>query len=120
MTELMRSSGRRMMVERHLLRMPVMCSARPKGDTVIQELLAVVKCLWHFCTHPLGHHPIVCTDHGSLTWLRKFKNPENKLARWLDQLQEHEFEIVQRHSRKHSNIHVLQVPCKQCGVRVAY
>ena len=48
MTELMQSSGRRMMVERQLLRMPVMCSAKPKGDTVIQELLAVVKCLRQF------------------------------------------------------------------------
>lgn len=73
-----------------------MCSARPKGDTVIQELLAVVKFFQHFCSYLLGHHFIAWTDHGSLTRLCNFKNSENKLARWLEQLQEYEFEIVHR------------------------
>ena len=56
------------------------------------------------------------TDHGSLTWLRNFQNPEGQLARWLEKLQELDFEIVHRQGRKHSNADALsRFPCKQCG-----
>ena len=34
------------------------------------------------------------TDHSSLTWLYNFKEPEGQLARWLEQLEEYDFDIV--------------------------
>ena len=56
------------------------------------------------------------TDHGSLTWLRNFKEPESQLARWLEQLQELNFEIVHRRGRSHQNADALsRLPCRQCG-----
>ena len=45
MTEYGWSSRRRMMTERQLLRMPVKCSARPKGDTASQRESCWL--LWH-------------------------------------------------------------------------
>ena len=81
-----------------------------------RELLAVVTFLQHFRPYLLGRHFVVRTDHGSLTWLRNFKNPENQLARWLERMQEYDFDIVHRPGRKHGNADALsRVPCKQCG-----
>jgi hypothetical protein len=81
-----------------------------------RELLAVVTFLKHFRPYLLGCHFTVRTDHGSLAWLRNFKDPEGQLARWLEQLQEYDFEIVHRPGRLHRNADALsRIPCKQCG-----
>ena len=72
--------------------------------------------LQHFRPYLLGRHFVVQTDHGSLNWLCNFKNLKNQLARWLERMQEYDFDIVHRPSRKHGNADVLsRVPCKQCG-----
>jgi len=56
------------------------------------------------------------TDHGSLTWLQSFKEPEGQLARWLEKLQEYQFTIVHRQGKKHANADALsRLPCTQCG-----
>ena len=81
-----------------------------------RELLAVVTFLQQFRAYLLGRHFVVWTDHGSLTWLRNFKNPEGQLARWLEQLQEYDFSIVHRPGRRHHNADALsRIPCRQCG-----
>ncbi|KRZ82180.1 Retrovirus-related Pol polyprotein from transposon 17.6 [Trichinella sp. T8] len=55
------------------------------------------------------------TDHGSLTWLRNFKEPEGQVARWLQQLGEFDFEVIYRPGRKHQNADALsRGSCKQC------
>jgi hypothetical protein len=46
---------------------------------------------------------IVRTDHGSLTWLLRFKNPEGQMARWLQMLNTYNFEIIHRPGRQHGN-----------------
>ena len=59
---------------------------------------------------------MVRTDHGSLAWLTNFRNPEGQLARWLEQLQEFDFDIIHRPGRKHLNADALsRIPCRQCG-----
>ena len=64
----------------------------------------------------LGRRFTLRTDHGSLTWLRNFKEPEGQLARWLERLQEFDFEILHRRGRKHTNADALSHrPCRQCG-----
>ncbi len=59
-----------------------------------RELLAVVIFTRHFRPFLLGRKFTRQTDHGSLTWLRNFKEPEGQMARWLEQLQEYDFSIV--------------------------
>ena len=70
----------------------------------------------HFRPYLLGRHFTLCTDHGSLQWLRNFKEPEGQVARWLEALQELEFDIVHRKGRLHGNADALsRTPCEQCG-----
>lgn len=81
-----------------------------------RELLAIVTFLKQFRPYLLGRHFQVRSDHGSLTWLRNFKEPEGQLARWLEQLQEFDFDIIHRPGRLHKDADALsRIPCKQCG-----
>ena len=81
-----------------------------------RELLAVVTFVHHFRPYLLGRQFLLRTDHGSLTWLSNFKEPEGQLARWLERLQEYDFTITHRPGRKHQNADSLsRRPCTQCG-----
>ena len=42
-------------------------------------------------------------DHSSLRWLSNFKQPEGQLTRWLEILDQFDYDIVQRPERLHSN-----------------
>ena len=53
-----------------------------------RELLAVVVFTKQFRPYLLGRHFTIHTDHGSLTWLHNFKDPDGQLARWIISLQE--------------------------------
>ena len=46
-----------------------------------RELLAIVNSIKHYHHYLYGKPFRVRTDHGSLTWLLNFKNPEGQLAR---------------------------------------
>ena len=82
-----------------------------------KELLAVVTFVTHFDTYLLGHTFTLCTDHGPLTWLYSMKEPEGQVARWLEKLQEYNFEIVHRKGLRHINADALsRLPCHQCGL----
>ena len=73
-----------------------------------QELLAVIVFTQHFCPYLLGREFTLHTDHGSLTWLQTFRDPEGQLARWLEKLQQFNFNI-------HQNTDALsRLPCNQC------
>ena len=92
--------------------------SRPKRRYCVtrKELLAVVMFVQHFPPYLLGREFLLRTDHGSLTWLTNFKQPEGQLARWLECLQEFSFEIVHRSGKKHTNADALsRRPCSQCG-----
>ena len=81
-----------------------------------RELLAVVHFLQHFRPYLLGHQFQLRTDHGSLMWLRNFREPEGQMARWLERMQEYDFTVVHRPGRKHCNADALsRMPCRQCG-----
>lgn len=68
-----------------------------------RELLAVVHFVVHFRHYLLGRRFTLRSDHGALTWLFKFKQPEGQVARWLEQLSEFNFTIIHRPGRIHSN-----------------
>ena len=81
-----------------------------------RELLAVVTFVQHFRPYLLGREFLLRTDHGSLTWLTNFKEPEGQLARWLECLEEYTFETVHRPGKQHANADALsRRPCPQCG-----
>ena len=81
-----------------------------------RELLAVVTFIKHFRTYLLGNKFTLRTDHGSLTWLCNFREPEGQLARWIESLQEYDFEIIHQRGKLHSNADALsRIPCQQCG-----
>ena len=81
-----------------------------------KELLAVVTFIQHFRSYLLGREFQLRTDHGSLTWLATFRQPEGQLARWLEKLQEFHFFIVHRPGKRHGNADSLsRRPCTQCG-----
>ena len=61
-----------------------------------KQLLSVVTFIRYFRSFLLGQKFTLRTDHGSLTWLSKFKQPKGQLARWIEKLQEYNFDIVHR------------------------
>ena len=52
--------------------------------TTRRELLAVVASVKHYHHYIYGTKVTVRSDHGSLRWLRNFKQHEDQLARWLE------------------------------------
>ena len=68
-----------------------------------KELLAVINFVKYFRHYLYGRAFTVRTDHGSLRWLMKFKNPEGQIARWLETLSSYEFKIEHRPGRVHRN-----------------
>ena len=79
-----------------------------------RELLAVVVFTNKFHPYLLGRPFCLQTDHGSLLWLHNFKEPEGQLARWIEMLQEFNYEIGHREGRCHSNADSLsRISCNQ-------
>lgn len=61
-----------------------------------RELLAIVESLKSFHHYLYGRKFLIRTDHISLRWLMSFKDLEGQLARWLERLQQYEFQIIHR------------------------
>ena len=81
-----------------------------------RELLAIVESVKHFHQYIYGVKFTVRTDHGSITWLRNFKNPSAILARWLEVLSTYSFEIKFRSGILNKNADALsRRPCTSCA-----
>jgi hypothetical protein len=76
-----------------------------------RELLAVVASIKHFHHYLYGKHFKVRSDHGALSWLLNFKNPEGQLARWFEVLASYDFRIEHRAGLEHSCKILLQYFC---------
>ena len=77
-----------------------------------RELLAIVMAVKHFHPYLYGQKFKIRTDHGALTWLMRFKNPEGQTARWLEILSTYDMTIEHRAGRLHSNADALsRRPC---------
>jgi len=59
-----------------------------------RELLALVEAVKTFNHYLAGAPFIVKSDHAALQWLKNFKNPTGKLARWLERLAPYKFQVV--------------------------
>jgi len=72
-----------------------------------KELLAVVHFMRYFRQYLLGRQFRVRTDHATLTWLRRLREPIGQQARWLEVMQEFDFVIEHRPGSKHKNADAL-------------
>lgn len=78
-----------------------------------RELLAVVRATKHFRHYLLGRRFLLRTDHASLRWLTNFREPEGQVARWIQLLQEFDFELCHRAGTCHGNADALsRRPCQ--------
>ncbi|GBO17949.1 Retrovirus-related Pol polyprotein from transposon 297, partial [Araneus ventricosus] len=79
-----------------------------------KEILAIVKSIEHFHHYLYGRKSLLRTDHASLRWLLNFREPEGQIARWVQILQEYDFEIQHRKGTSHGNaIALSRRPCKE-------
>ena len=93
----------------------VMNKAERKYSVTRKELLAVVTFTKHFRSYLLGRRFVLRTDHSALQWLYSFKEPEGQTARWLEMLQEFDFQVIHRRGRDHGNADALSRPNIQSG-----
>ncbi len=71
------------------------------------EMLALVTNIDHLRYYFLGRQFRVRTDHRSLTWLMSFKEPQRQATRWLESMQEYDYEV----NTGLENNTVMQMPC---------
>ncbi|XP_077277424.1 uncharacterized protein LOC143905721 isoform X1 [Temnothorax americanus] len=83
-----------------------------------RELLAVVDSVKSFRHYLYGRKFLVRTDHVSLRWLMSFRNLEGQLARWLERLQQYDFDVYYRSGKAHGNADGLsRRPCLETSCR---
>ena len=82
-------------------------SPREKNYTTMEkEALAVVFATKHFRVYLLGNKFKLITDNSALTWLHSLE-PKGRIARWVMDLQEFEFEVTHRPGKENSNADAL-------------
>ena len=80
-----------------------------------KELLAVVTALKHFHSYLYGQSVLLRTDNAAVSWMRTLKLPTGQVARWLQELNTYNLEVIHRGGRSHSNADALsRMPCKAC------
>jgi len=72
-----------------------------------KELLALVTFVKKFRQYLLGRKFLIRTDHAALQWLRRTPEPIGQQARWLEILEEFDFDIQHRAGTKHCNADAL-------------
>ena len=85
-----------------------------------KELLAIVYSLKHFKQYLMGRSFKIRTDHAPLTWLRHTPDPIGQQARWLEIMEEYDFQVEHRPGVRHGNADsVSRRPCRivSCACR---
>ena len=72
-----------------------------------KELLAVVTFTKKFRQYLLGRPFVIRTDHAALQWLKRTPEPIGQQARWLEILEEFDYDIQHRPGRNHGNADAL-------------
>ena len=83
-----------------------------------RELLAVVTFLKLFKQYLLGRHFVVKTDHSALQWFRRSKEPVGQPGRWLEVMEEYDFDIEFCPGSKNGNADALSR--RPCGRATCY
>lgn len=66
-----------------------------------KECLAVIWSVEKLRHYLEGVHFTVITDHHSLLWLHRLKDPQRRLARWALRLQPYDFTLIHRPGKDH-------------------
>ena len=79
-------------------------SKQERNWTVTErEAFAIVWAVNHFRSFLMGQPFKLISDHKPLLWLRQMKNPCPKLARWILQLEEYNFDIEYKEGPRNAN-----------------
>ncbi|GFW97567.1 retrovirus-related Pol polyprotein from transposon 412 [Trichonephila clavipes] len=92
------------------------CLSKPERNYCVtwKELLAIAKAVEHL--HPCfyGRRFLLRAYHASLTWLLNFKNSEGQITRYIQRLQEYDFEIRYRKGSANGNANAFsRRPCPE-------
>ena len=81
-----------------------------------RELLAVVKAMKHFRPYLYGTKFTLRTDHASLRWLCRRKEPSAQVTRWQEIMSAFSYKLEHRAGKRHGNADELsrQTPCLDC------
>lgn len=71
------------------------------GSATERELLAAYLAIKKLSHYLLGRKFKLVTDHSALSLLRNHKDPHNKFARWVAELQGYDFEVVYKRGCNH-------------------
>ena len=72
-----------------------------------REALAVVNGVKRYLPYLAGNKLYIHTNHGSLSWLMRIKDPTGRLACWALQLQQYHFDIIHRADASNGNTDAL-------------
>lgn len=75
-------------------------------STMEKDALAVVNAMKHFRVYLLGRKFQVIADSSALRWLHSLE-PKGRIARWIMDLQEFEFEVQHRPGNSNQNADAL-------------
>lgn len=70
-------------------------------STTERECLSVIWSVEKLRHYLEGIHFTIITDHASLIWLNRLKNPTGRLARWALRLQPFDYTIIHRKGKDH-------------------
>eukprot|EP00794_Sanderia_malayensis_P011456 gene11456-12653_t len=82
-------------------------SAATRYSATEREALAVVAGIKRYRPYVYGSKFYVHTDHSSLSWLMKMKDPTGRLTRWALLLQQFDFDIIYRPGSSNCNADAL-------------
>ena len=81
----------------------ILSKTERKWGITEREAFAIVWAVNYFRSYLLGNKFDLFTDHRPLTFLRTLKNPSPKIARWLLQLEEYEYNINFKEGKSNAN-----------------
>ena len=90
--------------------------AEQKYFTTEKEALAIIVAVKQLRPYLYGREFTIVTDHKPLQWLESMKNPPGRVARWIMELQEHNFKVEYKAGKKHVNADALSRIPERCNL----